>query len=55
MDPKAALSELRELIRDYHGAEDAQLPDLIPAIIERIEAIDQWMTKGGFSPWAGGQ
>ena len=52
MDPVATLSELRELIRDYHGTKN-DIPRAIMAgeIVERIEALDTWMTRGGFSPW----
>jgi len=47
MDPNATLTELRELLADGtpEGAEMA---------LERFEALDEWLSKGGYKPadWA---
>lgn len=40
MDPNATLTELRDMIQ---GTED-------PDLIEKFEALDGWLSKGGFLP-----
>jgi len=48
MDPDAALAELRRLLR--RGAEGDAVADVLPRIVELIEALDGWITRGGFLP-----
>jgi hypothetical protein len=54
MDPNATLAAIRELINH-----DAQLPHdsnerddsaTLNELIEYFDALDQWLTKGGFLP-----
>lgn len=44
MDPTQTLAEIRELSQHEDPAEIAD------ALTERIEALDLWMSKGGFPP-----
>lgn len=54
MDPDVALEELREMVARCnrgctaggYGAEPITLEDFA----EKFEALDQWMTSGGFAP-----
>lgn len=49
MDPDIILAELRELAEDYrHGAVTEAA---IETVIERFEALDGWLSKGGFLPF----
>ena len=53
MDPNATLAELRRLIREYQYRSDMLLridDEHADPIIERIGALDEWLTKGGFLP-----
>lgn len=44
MDPTQTLSDIRELAaHDDPG-------DVAEALVERVEALDQWMSRGGFPP-----
>lgn len=47
MDPNATLAEIRELIETENTLKDGQYTD---DIIERFEALDEWLSKGGFLP-----
>jgi hypothetical protein len=53
MDPKETLRQLRELCRDWqqYGCADNAL-NFGNEIAEKFEALDDWMKKGGFSPWS---
>lgn len=56
MDPNAALEQLREAIAD--AANPDQYTDrevAIEQIAEFFEALDNWLTNGGFLPGAWGQ
>lgn len=44
MDPTKCLAEIRELIAHDDPAEVAE------PIVERFDALDGWMSKGGFLP-----
>lgn len=54
MDPNAALAALREQAAaltadgDYADAQDVE------AFVEQFQALDEWLSKGGFLPsaWA---
>lgn len=61
MDPRAALTELRELAaKDWTGFSSPE--EMTPEqrdelhtdhcrMAELVEGLDQWMRRGGFSPW----
>ena len=48
MDPNETLNELRYLFKNSPGDTDL---DNFASAHERFEALDEWLTKGGFSPW----
>ena len=51
MDPNAALATIRRLIDLY--AKDAVLDqDDASALVEAVEGLDGWLSKGGFLPEA---
>lgn len=53
MDPNANLSEIRTIIADSLKRIDAgKSPDAIDSerLVELIDALDSWMSKGGFLP-----
>jgi hypothetical protein len=64
MDPDVTLSELRELttgIFEENGAfninkvqDTDDVVNLLVQISERFEALDEWISKGGYAPrdWA---
>jgi hypothetical protein len=50
MDPNAALSEIRRIIANPEG------PDVdLFRLVELVEGLDQWVSRGGFLPegWGG--
>lgn len=47
MDPDKALAELREALQEL-----ANDPDAWEDVIEKFEALDGWLSKGGFLPKA---
>lgn len=64
MDPKGNLAEQLELAREINAINDAasddgelteeQELDIVHAasrLAELVIALDEWMRKGGFSPW----
>jgi len=57
MDPNAALRDLRDLVKDIFAdnlldfdREDYELAGKLQDIAERFDAIDHWLTCGGFLP-----
>ena len=53
MDPNANLSEIRGLIlkAEVLETEDKSLPsDDSDRLVELVNALDEWMTAGGFLP-----
>jgi hypothetical protein len=53
MDPNATLASIRELISDIdRRARDGEHigADRAYALIEPIEALDTWLSRGGFLP-----
>lgn len=59
MDPNETLSELREVVELHHKdelIEEGHTLDYVPLdyVLERIEALDEWLIKGGALPdsWA---
>lgn len=59
MDPYRALNDLREAIKEYNvlidndteSAPRAAIEDTLERLVRAAEALDGWMSKGGFSPW----
>jgi len=51
MDPKVALAELRELYRAVLEGADEDTEPILVELAERIDNLDSWMTRGGYSPW----
>lgn len=47
MDPNAALAEIRELVKRENDDQDGSWAI---AAVERFEALDEWITNGGFLP-----
>lgn len=56
MDPNVTLAEIRALIRDLREAQDdgdeGSVADVGANLAEKTEALDQWVTGGGFLPEA---
>lgn len=63
MDPDEALAALRAAIEEYGNegyrddveTEAAASAMVVASILEKFEALDEWMSKGGFPPaaWKG--
>jgi hypothetical protein len=59
MDPRETLNRLRELCRcylqcgvdEFHSGAMSEVYDDLQEICELLEALDTWMSAGGFSPW----
>lgn len=52
MDPNETLRQLREYVRAWENDELlASSPDGRNEVLELFSALDQWLSKGGFSPW----
>ena len=51
MDPDAALAAIREAIMriETSGRQYENHPD-VDSLIEHFQALDEWLSKGGFSP-----
>jgi hypothetical protein len=49
MDPDAALAQIRELIADQQTHNELNDTDT-DRLVELIDSLDEWMTKGGFLP-----
>lgn len=52
MDPNTTLAAIRELIREIDDADDPRAH--LDALASNVEALDEWLTKGGFLPDAWG-
>ena len=54
MDPNAALRALRELSRsaleDADGFDSSDFSTTMCALAENFQALDEWISKGGFLP-----
>jgi hypothetical protein len=53
MDPDANLKEQRELVRDirrYIENEGRAPTDDTDRLVDLVEALDEWIVKGGFLP-----
>lgn len=49
MDPNEALRQLRELVHTCLYSED-EAPDIATDLAQQFEALDEWLSKGGFPP-----
>lgn len=56
MDPNATLREIRELIKVWTPRSGLD-PEDCHQLVQLIEALDGWISKGGFLPdaWGGRQ
>jgi hypothetical protein len=56
MDPNATLAAIRELVKQIdntdRGSANIDLVDLALDLIELVDGLDQWLSKGGFLPSA---
>ena len=58
MDPNQCLEELRARMQAFRdardaapaGVKDSPLGEAGEAMLEHIEILDEWMTRGGFLP-----
>ena len=50
MDVNLILHELREKCGEALAESGAKRSDLVDEIAERFDALDTWMSKGGFRP-----
>lgn len=52
MDPDEALAQLRALCAEYNQAveSDGTRPTLALGIVDEFQALDDWLTNGGFLP-----
>ena len=51
MDPNEALAIIRAAAERYRDDLSTEVEDLAPAL-EAFEALDEWLSKGGFLPGA---
>lgn len=53
MDPNECLAELRDYIQSEKTlSENGDAWEYVDEIIDRFEALDDWLSKGGFLPSA---
>lgn len=54
MDPNEALNNARSAIRELQAENVAGIDrwDAVDQLVDAFEALDQWMTRGGWSPWS---
>lgn len=51
MDPNAALKGLRDLIWEFNHDDNVTMETFdTQALIDYVEALDQWLARGGFLP-----
>jgi len=46
MDPDACLEEIRDVVAKINDG----VPGLATALAELVDALDEWLSKGGFLP-----
>ena len=51
MDPNATLTAIREIVKKTYTDRGAGTGDLAQ-LVDLVEALDGWLTKGGFAPTA---
>lgn len=54
MDPNATLKRIRELVEAVldHDLDDRDALDAAGYLADAVQALDQWLSKGGFLPEA---
>ena len=53
MDPNATLEAIRNTIREIRTETDPERKaDLADHLANYVEDLDDWLTRGGFAPWA---
>ncbi len=54
MDPNETLRALRELVEQVHNDDEGDVNDQLEDFAGYFEALDGWISKGGFLPreWA---
>ncbi len=53
MDPDETLARLRALLVEWHQTDPMDTFDLSEVgakVVEHLEALDEWLTEGGFPP-----
>lgn len=55
MDPEQALENMRTAAGNL--ADDDTLPEDVTLLVESVQALDEWLSKGGFLPadWSKGR
>ena len=52
MDPNATLTTIRKLVAQFEYGGEGLEPDDIIDLTEAVDALDKWLSKGGFPPEA---
>jgi hypothetical protein len=52
MDPNAALTQIREIVASWHTDESGDAIETGSTLVELIQGLDEWLSKGGFTPEA---
>jgi hypothetical protein len=55
MDPNATLDRIRELVASINkndGLDEDDFQSMASELAEYVEALDEWISKGGFLPTA---
>lgn len=50
MDPDATLAQIRDLIVKYQTSAEEMSTSDAAELVELVDGLDEWMTKGGFLP-----
>jgi len=52
MDPNATLKQLRDLLEKWYSTDHTpdQVIELLSHVADRAQALDTWMSNGGFLP-----
>lgn len=48
MDPNVTLQRIRKILADY--ARESEEHELANELVDRIDALDNWLTCGGYLP-----
>ncbi len=52
MDPNEALKQIRAIVTESARTGDLPDSDQVETLLERVEALDNWLSHGGFLPKA---
>ena len=50
MDPNVALDRIREMRAELFSEGEPYDPETVRTLIEHVDALDSWISKGGFLP-----